>query len=106
MRIFSGLGGRLLLAFSLMALLTLLPMGLLQLNAALENGYWFARSAEFMGRPIIDLLVWSSLGLGIWLSRRRGKRGGAGTWKPAAVALALAWRCRRTSITATLTTPA
>jgi nitric oxide reductase subunit B len=43
---------------SLMALLTLLPMGLLQLNAALENGYWYARSAEFMGQPLIDLLVW------------------------------------------------
>ena len=41
-----------------MALLTLLPMGLLQLNAALENGYWYARSAEFMGKPIFDLLVW------------------------------------------------
>jgi nitric oxide reductase subunit B len=41
-----------------MGLLTLLPMGLLQLNAALENGYWYARSAGFMGRPIIDLLVW------------------------------------------------
>ena len=36
----------------------LLPMGLLQLNAALENGYWYARSAEFMGKPIFDLLVW------------------------------------------------
>jgi nitric oxide reductase subunit B len=46
------------IGLSLMALLTLLPLGLLQLNAALEHGYWFARSAEFMGRPIIDLLVW------------------------------------------------
>ncbi|MFM6989249.1 MAG: cbb3-type cytochrome c oxidase subunit I, partial [Arenimonas sp.] len=46
------------IGLSLMALLTLLPMGLLQLDAALEHGYWFARSAEFMGRPIIDLLVW------------------------------------------------
>lgn len=43
---------------ALMALLTLLPMGLLQLQAALENGYWYARSAEFMSRPIFDLLVW------------------------------------------------
>ena len=46
------------IGLSLMALLTLLPLGLLQLNAALEHGYWYARSAEFMGRPIIDLLVW------------------------------------------------
>ena len=41
-----------------MALLTLLPMGVLQLQAALENGYWYARSADFMGRGIIHLLVW------------------------------------------------
>jgi len=41
-----------------MALLTLLPLGVLQLNAVLENGYWYARSAEFMSRPIIHLLVW------------------------------------------------
>ncbi|MEY3372148.1 MAG: hypothetical protein RLZZ537_616, partial [Pseudomonadota bacterium] len=46
------------IGLSLMALLTLLPLGLLQLNAALEHGYWYARSAEFMGRPIIDLLIW------------------------------------------------
>ncbi len=43
---------------ALMALLTLLPMGLLQLNAALNNGYWYARSAEFMSQPLIELLVW------------------------------------------------
>ncbi len=24
----------------------------------MEHGYWFARSAEFMDRPIIDVLVW------------------------------------------------
>jgi inner membrane protein len=44
---------------------------------------WFYGDALF----IIDLLVWSSLGLGVWLSRRRAKRGRAGTWKPAATAL-------------------
>ncbi len=41
-----------------MALLTLLPLGVLQLMAAIEHGYWFARSADFMQRPIVDLLVW------------------------------------------------
>jgi nitric oxide reductase subunit B len=46
------------IGLALMALLTLLPMGVLQLQAALEHGYWFARSADFMGRPIIELLVW------------------------------------------------
>ncbi len=46
------------IGLSLMALLTLLPIGTLQLLAALEHGYWYARSAEFMQRPIIELLVW------------------------------------------------
>ena len=41
-----------------MALLTLLPLGVLQLLAAIEHGYWYARSAEFMQKPIIDMLVW------------------------------------------------
>ena len=46
------------IGLALMALLTLLPIGVLQLQAALENGYWYARSADFMGKPIIHLLVW------------------------------------------------
>jgi nitric oxide reductase subunit B len=41
-----------------MALLTLLPIGLIQLNAVLGHGYWYARSAELMQQPIIELLVW------------------------------------------------
>ena len=43
---------------ALMALLTLLPLGTLQLLAAIEHGYAYARSAEFMGKPIVELLVW------------------------------------------------
>jgi len=43
---------------AMMALITLLPLGILQLQAALEHGYWYARSAEFMGQPIVDVLVW------------------------------------------------
>lgn len=46
------------IGLALMALLTLLPLGTLQLFAALDHGYWYARSAEFMQRPLIDLLVW------------------------------------------------
>ena len=46
------------IGLALMALLTLLPLGVLQLQAALENGYWYARSAEFMNKPIVALLVW------------------------------------------------
>ncbi|MFC7302110.1 nitric-oxide reductase large subunit [Cognatiluteimonas weifangensis] len=46
------------IGLALMAMLTLLPMGVLQLQAALEHGYWYARSAEFMGQPLIHMLVW------------------------------------------------
>ena len=41
-----------------MALLTLLPIGVIQLTAAIDNGYWYARSADLMQQPIIQLLVW------------------------------------------------
>ena len=46
------------IGLALMAVLTLLPLGILQLNASLEHGYWYARSAEFMQQPLIDMLVW------------------------------------------------
>jgi nitric oxide reductase subunit B len=46
------------IGLSLMGILTLLPLGLLQLRAVLDHGYWFARSAEFMDRPLIHMLVW------------------------------------------------
>ena len=46
------------IGLALMAALTLLPLGTLQLMAAIDQGYWYARSAEFMQRPIVDLLVW------------------------------------------------
>jgi nitric oxide reductase subunit B len=41
-----------------MALFTLLPIGILQVMAAINHGYWYSRSAEFMQQPIIDVLVW------------------------------------------------
>ncbi|KGM56820.1 nitric oxide reductase large subunit [Lysobacter arseniciresistens ZS79] len=46
------------IGLALMTVLTLLPMGVLQLEANLTQGYWYARSAEFMNRAIIDVLVW------------------------------------------------
>jgi len=46
------------IGLALMALLTLLPMGVLQLEAALDTGYWYARSAEFTNQPLFDVLVW------------------------------------------------
>ena len=46
------------IGLALMALTTLLPIGTLQLLAAIDRGYWYARSAEFMQQPLIQLLVW------------------------------------------------
>jgi nitric oxide reductase subunit B len=46
------------IGLTLMSLLTLLPIGTMQLLAAIKHGYWYARSAEFMQQPIVDLLVW------------------------------------------------
>jgi len=41
-----------------MAVLTLLPIGIIQLSAAIEHGYWYARSAELMQSPLVQTLVW------------------------------------------------
>jgi len=81
------------IGLSLMALLTLLPLGVLQLNAALDHGYWFARSEHFMNQPLVHLLVWmrvpgdSLFAVGalltsvfvasLWLVRRRQPGGAA-----------------------------
>jgi nitric oxide reductase subunit B len=46
------------IGLALMALMTLLPIGTLQLLAAIDHGYWYARSAEFMHQPLVELLVW------------------------------------------------
>ena len=46
------------IGLAMMALFTLLPLGIMQLLAAIEHGYAYARSAEFMQQPIVQLLVW------------------------------------------------
>ncbi len=46
------------IGLALMGLLTLLPLGILQLVAVIEHGYAHARSAEFMQQPIVEMLVW------------------------------------------------
>jgi nitric oxide reductase subunit B len=77
------------IGLALMALLTLLPIGTMQLFAAIEHGYAYARSAEFMHQPIVELLVWIrvpgdtifSIGavaftwfvIGLWVAPRREK---------------------------------
>ncbi len=42
----------------LMALLSLLPIGMLQAVASVNEGMWYARSAEFMQQPLMETLRW------------------------------------------------
>ena len=37
---------------------SLLPVGLLQTWASVDQGYWYARSSEFMGTPVMQTLRW------------------------------------------------
>jgi nitric oxide reductase subunit B len=41
-----------------MALLSLAPVGFLQVHAAITEGFWHARSAEFLQQPLMQTLVW------------------------------------------------
>jgi nitric oxide reductase subunit B len=41
-----------------MCVLSLLPVGLMQTWASVEQGYWYARSAEFMQTPVMQNLRW------------------------------------------------
>jgi nitric oxide reductase subunit B len=42
----------------LMVVLSMLPIGILQTQAAIEHGTWWARSAEFLQTPLMDTLRW------------------------------------------------
>ncbi len=46
---------------ALMVLLSLLPIGAMQAWVAVDQGYWFARTPEFLHQPIIHFLVWMRL---------------------------------------------
>jgi nitric oxide reductase subunit B len=46
------------LGLGAMVLLSVLPVGLLQTWAAVEHGYWYARSAEFLHTPLMNTLRW------------------------------------------------
>lgn len=41
-----------------MVVISLLPVGLMQTWASVEHGYWYARSAEFMQTPTMNILRW------------------------------------------------
>jgi nitric oxide reductase subunit B len=43
---------------ALMVLISVLPLGLLQAMASVEVGMWWARSAEFMQQPLMNVLRW------------------------------------------------
>ncbi len=43
---------------ALMVVLSLLPIGLLQAAASIDQGLWFARSAEFLQQPLLENLRW------------------------------------------------
>jgi nitric oxide reductase subunit B len=42
----------------LMVILNLFPGGILQLLDVFKNGYWHARSVQFMNQPVIRLIEW------------------------------------------------
>jgi nitric oxide reductase subunit B len=46
------------LGLAAMALFSLFPYGLMQVYAAVSEGFWYARSAEFLQKPVMQLLVW------------------------------------------------
>ena len=46
------------IGLGLMVLISLLPVGLLQTWASVEHGLWYARSAEFMQTPTMNVLRW------------------------------------------------
>jgi nitric oxide reductase subunit B len=46
------------LGLASMALFSLLPLGLLQVWASVTEGFWYARSAEFLQQPLVHTLVW------------------------------------------------
>ena len=46
---------------ALMVITNLFPVGVLQIWDVLENGYWHARSLEFIGQDRIRLLEWASM---------------------------------------------
>jgi nitric oxide reductase subunit B len=46
------------LGLGAMVLLSVLPVGLLQTWAAVDTGYWYARSAEFLQTPLMEKLRW------------------------------------------------
>ena len=41
-----------------MTTISLLPIGIMQAVASIQEGYWYARSAEFMQTDVMNFLRW------------------------------------------------
>jgi len=81
------------IGLALMILLNLFPGGIVQLRDVLENGYWHARSLDFIGQPLMRTLEWLRLPGDIVFIL-------AGV-VPAVLAAVTAWRFRNESAGAT-----
>lgn len=46
------------IGLALMVVLSMLPVGLMQVWASIEHGMWHARSADFLQAPLIETLRW------------------------------------------------
>jgi nitric oxide reductase subunit B len=57
-RLLKGAFWSLNIGLAAMALFSLFPYGMMQVHAAVSEGFWYARSAEFLQKPIMQLLVW------------------------------------------------
>lgn len=57
-RLLKGAFWSLNIGLAAMALLSLAPVGFLQVHAAVTEGFWYARSAEFLQQPLMQTLVW------------------------------------------------
>lgn len=45
----------------LLMVVSLLPVGLMQTFASVNHGMWYARSAEFMQQPVVNVFKWSRI---------------------------------------------
>jgi nitric oxide reductase subunit B len=57
-RLLKGAFWALNIGLAMMVLMSVLPVGAMQAWAAVSEGYWYARTAEFMHQPLIELFVW------------------------------------------------
>jgi hypothetical protein len=59
-----------------------LPVGRLQTWASVDQGYWYARSKEFLGTPLMQTLRWLRVPGGHGFRARRTSPGGICVYDP------------------------